>query len=177
MTRQLKGVLGAAALGLALSATNVAAQVSLAIGAGPTVALGDLANVVDKVGYHARGSATIGIPLFPVAVRVDGLYSMHPGDVEEYTAMAGSVNAVFSLPMIGITPYLIGGVGMYKQKFDDVEDVGHEHEATTDLGFNGGAGVRIGLPGLSVFAEARLHHIPGDVEATRFAPITLGLRF
>src|SRR5690606_20171687 len=106
-----------------------------------------------------------------------GLYNKHPGDIEEYRASAGTVNAVLSIPSIGITPYVIGGIGMYNQKHSDVEDVGHDHESTTDLGFNGGAGIRIGLPGLSVFAEARIHHIPGDTESHRFAPITLGLRF
>ena len=48
--------------------------------------------------------------------------------------------------------------------------------SATEAAWNVGAGVRLGLPGLGVFAEARLHNVFTEGDASRFVPVTLGIR-
>lgn len=179
MISHWKSIAAATVIGLAVSATGASAQIGWAIGGGPSFATGDLGDVVD-MGYNVQGSASLSIPVLPVGIRIDGLYNKHPSEFDEnHRTFAGNVNAVFSFPSIGITPYVIGGLGMYNTKIehDDDQEVGHDHESSSDVGFNIGAGVRLGLPGLSVFGEARLHSISAEGGSVRFVPVTLGIRF
>jgi len=174
--RQWKSIAAGAALVLAAGAADAQAQVGFQIGGGPSFATGDLGDAVD-MGYNVQGSATLSLPLFPVSFRADALFNQHPGDDHGIRILGGNVNAVFSIPSVGITPYIIGGIGMYSSKATDEGDAEHDHESQTDTGFNIGAGVRLGLPGLAVFAEARLHSISTEGGSTRIVPVTLGVRF
>lgn len=176
MISHWKSIAAATVIATAVSAGSASAQIGWALGGGPSFATGDLGDVVDT-GYNVQASANLSLPLLPVGIRIDGLFNKHPGEFESHRTIAGNVNAVFSIPSIGITPYVIGGVGMYNSKLDDNEDLGHEHESTSDFGFNIGAGVRLGLPGLAVFGEARLHSIQAEGGSVRFVPVTLGIRF
>jgi hypothetical protein len=163
------------ALALAAGASDASAQINFSIGAGPTFGLGDLGDATD-MGYHGLVSAGFGVPILPVGLRADGMFTRLPvaGDVDgNFQVLSGTINAVLNIPTPVISPYIIGGVGFYNSKMD-VE--GFDSESETDIGVNGGVGIRVGLPGLGVFGEARLHNIFGDGDSVRMAPITIGIR-
>jgi hypothetical protein len=157
------------------AASPASAQIGFGIAGGPSFGLGDSFSAYD-MGYHVQGSASLSIPLIPIGVRVDGLYNRFPSDGATFQTLGGSVNGILSIPSVGITPYVIGGVGMYKNKVDFENN---DDTSTTDFGVNIGAGVKLGLPGLGVYVEGRLHNIFGDEGAgsLRFAPLSIGLKF
>jgi hypothetical protein len=97
-------------------------------------------------GSHGHGLAYVqlGLPLFPLAVRGDALLMAGAGDAGP---LALSANAVFSLPIPIVTPYLTAGYGAY--------GVGQTGRAN---GWSAGVGARAKLPVLpGIFAEARRH--------------------
>jgi hypothetical protein len=167
----------AAALMAVAAASPTHGQLSVA--GGPTFAMGALGDATE-MGYHAQGSFGLSLPLIPISLRVDGAWNQFPeneGD-GDLRMISGTANAVFSIPSIGITPYVIGGLGAYNADWSDDSAVGAlEDEASTEIGANVGVGVRIGLPGISAFAEARLHNLFNDGDSMRFVPISVGLRF
>jgi hypothetical protein len=144
-----------------------AAQVGLSAGGG--------------ISYNAQLSVGLSVPLLPVGLRLDGMFNQFPetGEDGDFRVLSGSVNGIVNLPLPGVTPYLIGGLGLYNSRWVEDEDVGHEHEegSVTNMGANIGAGVRVGLPGLAVFGEVRLHNLFSEEGSTRFVPLTIGLSF
>ena len=172
MNRFVRTALMVGAIAVAAGATEASAQIS--IGAGPSFAMGDLGDGLD-MGYHAQVSLGFGLPMLPIGLQADvGLNRFAVSDIDDanFQTIHGAVNAVINLPTPGITPYLIGGVGYYNLKFD----IAGEDADTNDFGINVGGGVRLGLPGLGVFAEARLHNVFTEGESSRFLPVTLGIR-
>lgn len=177
MNRFVRASFTVVAAALAFSAPQAQAQVGFSIAGGPSFALGDFGDNVD-MGYHAKFAASFSVPILPVGLEADAMWSrFDASDVEGHAQILnGTLNAVINLPTPGITPYIIGGVGYYNLKeknplgeFDDNE-----------FGVNIGAGVRLGLVGLGgVFAEARLHNVFGSegAESVRFVPVSLGIRF
>jgi hypothetical protein len=168
MNRYVKGIAAIFAVAMAVSATDAAAQVRLSIAGGPSFPTG--ADHHLDMGFHVQAGADLGLALLPIGLRLDGAFNRFSEDHGNYDVLHGAVSGVFNIPMIAATPYLIGGLGMYS-----AEDKAHNEERVTNLGFNVGAGIRLPLPGLSVFAEARLHN-PFDQEV-RFVPVSLGFRF
>lgn len=178
MTRFVRSAFAVVAVALAFSASETQAQIGFSIAGGPTFATGDAGDNLD-MGYHAVVSAAFSLPVLPVGLQADGMFTrFNRSDVEGHAqVLNGSINAVLSIPSVGITPYIIGGVGFY-QTSEEVNDV--DLGDSTDVGVNAGAGVRLGLPGIGgVFAEARLHNIFGEGEGNsfRFVPVSLGIRF
>lgn len=176
MTRYVRSAFAVVAVALAFSATGTQAQIGFSIGGGPTFATGDGGEGLD-MGYHAVLSAAFSLPVLPVGLQADGMFTrFNISDVDGHQQLLnGSINAVLSIPSVGITPYFLGGVGMY-QSSGEVADA--ELAKSTDVGVNAGAGVRLGLPGIGgVFAEARLHNVFGEGDSFRFVPVTLGIRF
>lgn len=168
----------AVAAALMTVATASQAQAQLSIAGGPTFAMGALGDATE-MGYHAQGSFGLSLPLIPISLRVDGAWNQFPENEGDgnLRMISGTANAVFSIPSIGITPYVIGGLGAYNADWSDDSAVGAVDDASTEIGANVGVGVRIGLPGISAFAEARLHNLFNDGDSMRFVPISVGLRF
>jgi hypothetical protein len=81
---------------------------------------------------------------------------------------------VYALPGTGISPYLIGGGGIYSTKLH-----GNDFDTSSDskFGVNGGIGASFPLSGFNTFIEARLHHVFTDGSATQFVPVTFGISF
>jgi hypothetical protein len=181
MTKFVRSAFAVVAVALAFSATETQAQIGFSIGGGPTFATGDAGDGLD-MGYHAVLSAAFSVPVLPVGLQADAMFTrFNFSEVEGHQQILnGSLNVVLNIPTPGITPYFIGGVGFYNGS-GEVGDL--EIEGSTDVGVNAGAGVRLGLPGIGgVFAEARLHNVFGDDEAGesssfRFVPVTVGIRF
>lgn len=180
----------AVALVGALAARPAAAQVNpirLGISGGAAVPLGDFADGVNS-GYTIGGFITVRPPLSPVGFRGEVGYTSFGEknrDNADQNILSGVANVVLNLSPAGglspIRPYLIGGVGAYRQS-RDVQVTGSTNirtESDTRLGLNGGLGLDIPLTGLGVFVEARYTSIfNGDNrDNTNFIPITVGIRF
>jgi hypothetical protein len=168
MIRHWKTAVAVAAVAMVASAGDAAAQVRLSVAGGPSFPTGDHHL---ETGYHVQVGADFGLPLLPMGLRVDGAFNRFNEDHGHYQVLNGSINGVLNIPLVVAAPYLIGGVGVYS-----AEDEAHGDERETGLGLNAGAGLRLPLPGLAVFAEARLHY-PLDDHQLRFVPLSIGIRF
>lgn len=159
------------------------AQISFGFGAGASVTSGDL-STSNEMGYHLMATAGIHPPLSPVGFRVDGMFNEFNSkstvaNAPKLRIMGVNANAVFSMPgLIVLSPYAIGGVGMYQSK-----STLSGASSSNDLGVNIGAGIKFGLAGFGAFAEARFHHVmvekpvSGPTPKLRFIPVTFGITF
>jgi hypothetical protein len=158
----------AAVVLMGVSATDGAAQVRFSVAGGPSFATGD--HPLDT-GYHVQLSAGFPALTLPVALRADGAFNRFTENRSNYDVLSGTLNGILNVPLAVASPYIIGGAGVYS-----IEDKAHGDPRETNLGLNIGGGIRLPLPGLSVFVEARYHHPFGD-DATGFVPLSFGIRF
>jgi hypothetical protein len=177
-------MLAVAAFALMAPVAMAQAQLKFGVAAGASLPNGDFADAVET-GYHAMVTAGIKPPLAPVGFRVDGMFTEFnakaPATDTKERILGLNANAVLSMPgAVVLSPYLIGGVGMYRQSISpSVPGL----DAQTDMGVNIGAGIQFGLAGFSAFGEIRLHNIfngdggSGNSTSTRFIPITFGITF
>lgn len=169
----------AAAIVTAPAALHAQSPVRFGLAAGATFPTGDAADIVDW-GYHVSGSVTGKPAMSPVGIRGEvmwnrltgkdfdtGLGTINGGDVD---ILAGIVNAEIGMSGVGVKPYFIGGLGMYRFSAED-------SDSETKFGFNVGAGIDFGLAGFSAFTEARFHSIQTEGNATNIIPVTFGIRF
>lgn len=166
---------------LVLAATILAApahaQTSISLAAGATLPIGSTGDAAD-LGYNAILGLGIKPPLAPLGLRIEGMYSSLPfkNDAGSYRTMAGIANVTLSGAAMPVG-YLIGGVGLYNNKWVDAPALVGNPDATTDFGFNIGAGLNFPLTGFSTFAEARIHIVNTEGGSTKFVPITFGIKF
>jgi Outer membrane protein beta-barrel domain len=198
--------ISAAVLGLVLSATAapvsaqaiVSSPVRFGIMGGATVPLSDLSDV-NKTGWNAGALVSVGVPLVPVSFRVDGQWQQMNGkDLASLGGAGGSsqqanlriidgtANVVYTFGAALPTKfYLIGGVGVYNERFSDPNsDV---HADGTKFGLNGGVGFKFQLTGFATFIEARYHNVihgttvgvvdQSDSKSLQFVPISVGITF
>jgi len=149
------------------------AQPRMMAGGGFTAPSSDLSNTADP-GYHMMAAIQVGIPTLPIAIRGDGAFhrmSSPDPDLVGARVLAGSLSLVFTLPGIGLQPYLLGGVGSYRV------ETGPEDMTTsvTKNGYHGGFGVVVGGLGFGMFAEVRYIQINSD-NGAKMIPLTLGFR-
>ena len=187
----------AAVLGLILSAAAapvsaqaiVSSPVRFGIMGGATIPLSDLSDF-NKTGWNAGALVTIGVPLVPVSFRVDGQWQqLQHKDVEfpaDLRIIDGTANVVYTFGAALPTKfYLIGGVGVYNERFKDpASDVS---VSGTKFGLNAGVGFKFQLTGFATFIEARYHNVihgsdvgdtnSADVRSLQFVPITVGITF
>jgi len=184
-------IAAAVAVACICTASTASAQsvspIRFGVAGGLSIPQGDDADFIGT-GYNITGVLGFQAPMVPVGLRFDLGYNGF-GEKDDsgvkLNVLSGTVNGIFNMGMAPmVSPYLIGGVGFYRAKADfDGVDGEDEPDATTDLGLNGGIGVRFGLSGFSTFAEARYHYvfskdedIEGD-ENSSFIPITFGIMF
>jgi hypothetical protein len=148
------------------------AQARLMVGAGISSPNGDFADAVDA-GKHGRVGLQVSVPVFPVSLRAEGefhSFSEATGS-EKAQLINGTISAVLSLGGIGLTPYILAGLGSYRY------DESTTAEAVTNRGIHGGLGASIGALGLGGFAEVRLVNISGEDGDSRYVAATVGFRF
>jgi hypothetical protein len=155
---------------LALAPMVAEAQPRLMGGVGLSTPFGDLADDAE-VGWHALAGLQLGFPTLPVALRADGAYhSFGEASPSPKTNMlSGHLSVVVILPGVGLSPYLLGGVGMHRTSVDG-------QEAESDSGFHGAFGVDIGALGFGGFGEARVVSINRAEGDARFVTFTIGFR-
>ena len=172
-----------------------AARAQLGIAAGVTVPQGDY-GAAAKSGIVLNPFLELDLP-GPLAVRASVLWTR--SDLEsDYAAdlpplpssarvsgnvnlIGGSIDARLSLPVPLVTPYLIGGVGYYRQSVEqDVSGVVGEARdidaSNRETGYNVGAGVQLPTPIVRLFAEARWYSVRSSPRQN-FVPVTVGIRF
>ena len=194
----------AASAALVAAAAPAAAQdiagvraFTLGVRGGASVPIGDLAETGEEggnatTGFNVAGMLTFAPPALPVALRVEVGYDRFGTDLDldvfgpdaenvdaNWSVVSGTANAVLGLGGVGVRPYLIGGVGVYRYELKVSGDDGEGGTVSfafddTDIGVNGGLGLRFGLGALNTFVEARVHHIFAE-EALQFVPISVGL--
>ena len=186
-----KTILAVAALAVVtLSATSTSAQsnkaISVGISGGAAIPVGDFADFY-TTGYNGTASLMFRSFGSPIGLRIDGMYnrlsvkdetSVSTAEgfpINAVAVMSANANLVYNLPGTGITPYLIGGAGVYGLRFD-VEDA-DDPDVETKAGINAGIGASFPLSGFNTFIEARFHHIFTDAFEKQFIPVTFGISF
>jgi hypothetical protein len=155
------------------------------VSAGASFPTSDFGDAV-KSGYSIAGHVGVKPALFPIGVRLEGMYnrfdlkgvSSTSSTTPNATIWAGTANGVLmsaSSPGM-LRPYLIGGVGVYGLKTTNTESV-------TKFGVNGGVGLDLALSGIGTFIEARYHYVLTKDNSivgttnTGFVPVVVGVRF
>ena len=181
MTRRLLAVLVAGTLALTPGALHAQLKPSFSIAGGITAPLSDLRDNVDA-GYNVAGALSLGAPLSPVGIRLEVGYNGFDGkstltSTGKASILSGTANLTAALGPSNASPYLIGGVGMYRRR---LTEQGFPDDTRTVAGFNAGAGLRFPLGTMSTFVEARYHVMMGntnDFTNLQFVPITFGISF
>lgn len=171
MKRTMRGI---GVLALLLCAGRLSAQ-KIMVGGGLLMPMGDY-KTADKMGFI--GQAGVGFPAGPVGIRIEADYGQtsHKAPVDGNTKIIGGMGAVvyhFKTPA-SVTPYVLGGVGMYNVKIDVT---GSGSASETKFGFGAGAGIEMKMTAMSLYLEAKYMNVATSGSATTFIPITVGLRF
>ena len=115
---------GTALLSLPFEArAQVANPVHFGVAAGAAVPTSDLSNATNT-GFNVTGTVGIDPQMIPLGIRVDVAYNRFgvknnsagiTGDFH-FTSVTG--NLVYSIPSTGVSPYLIGGAGLFGPQID-----------------------------------------------------------
>lgn len=100
----------------------------------------------------------------------------------EVDLLGASLDLTMNLSSGALQPYLVGGVGVFQRRVSqDVEGAVDEFRDLsrndTDMGYNGGLGVRLSFGGAALFAEARYYSVATKPGRTNFVPVVVGLSF
>lgn len=129
------------------------------------------------IGYNGTVAMAINLPFIPVGLRVDGAYNQFgqkAGVPAKLRVASATGNVVWRLPSIGISPYLIGGAGLYMQS---VTPTGGTATTDSHLGWNAGAGINLPLAAFNAFVEARYNSYSTTGGSVKFVPVTFGIMF
>jgi len=178
MSRRLLAVLTVGAL-LAIPASSRAQSASFLVSGGLSVPMSDLGDF-NNSGYNVNVGLAFGAPLIPLGARVEGGFSSFDAKTGGASTRVASAtaNAILNLGAMGVSPYLIGGLGIYNRHFSS--NVSGATDDKTTAGVNIGGGIHFPLGGISTFLEARYHVMLGNsTEATnlQFIPISFGVQF
>ena len=130
-----------------------------------------------KTGYNGTVALGINLPFIPVGLRVDGAYNAFSAKAAggaKLHVMSATGNIVWGLPIPGLSPYLIGGAGLY---MPTVTAPGFASTTENHFGWNAGAGVNLPLSGFKAFVEARYNRISANGGSMEFVPVTFGIMF
>jgi opacity protein-like surface antigen len=161
---------------------------------GVTFPTSDFKDVL-KTGWNAGALFNLGFASSPVALRIDGQWNQFNFKNEpllagsHYRVIDGTADAVLNMPSTSLAKfYLIAGAGVYNLKItnpgEDISDF--NTNSVTKFGLNGGAGLKLNLPGISPFIEARYHYVflngndfanNGANPKLQMIPISVGLMF
>lgn len=172
-------LLAVAGLALSLPVASAQAQMPFDFGilAGASMPTGDAGDAYDT-GFNIGAALGISPALMPVGLRIDAVYHSMAESADagnDLSLFSATANATLGIPlgaMPAVSPYLIGGLGLYSADF------GEGTERQNEFGWNIGAGMRFALAGFSTFAEVRYNSFgtEGDENFT-FVPLTFGIMF
>jgi opacity protein-like surface antigen len=178
-----RSIFAAALAGIALVAfpiesraqmSTVVKPFQIGVAAGAALPMSDFSDFFNT-GFN--GTLTLGLnpALIPLGIRIDGAYNQFGAKDVDGSSNVSSLtgNLVYSMPSTGVSPYLIGGVGVYRIGLSD--ELGGDSE--NDFGWNIGAGIKMPLSGFDTFIEARYNQVQTQDISTKFIPITFGIMF
>ena len=148
----------------------------LGVAGGGSLPMSDLSNTTNT-GYNGTVALGINLPFIPVGLRVDGAYnafSEKAAGGAKLHVMSATGNVVWKLPSIGVSPYLIGGAGLY---MPTVTAPGATSTTEHHFGWNAGAGINLPLTIFKAFVEARYNRVSLDNATMEFVPVTVGIMF
>lgn len=182
--KRIVSVVLAAVITIALGTTAAQAQVSLGVGGGVSIPLGDFGDAA-KTGWN--GLASIGYDLpSGLGVRGDFYYGQHsfegtiPSGVSAKWKIAGGLgNLLYSFGgAASAHPYIIGSIGFMDLKATASSGGVSASASETKVAFGGGAGVKFKAGSrASIFIEGRYVTINTSGSNANFIPITLGVSF
>jgi Outer membrane protein beta-barrel domain len=149
---------------------------SLGVAGGGSLPMSDLSNT-SNTGYNGTVAMGINLPFIPVGLRIDGAYNSFGAKALADTklhVLSATGNLVYRLPSMGVSPYLIGGAGLY---MSGVTAPGATSNNENHLGWNAGAGVSLPLTVFKAFVEARYNRISANGASMEFVPVTFGIMF
>jgi hypothetical protein len=148
---------------------------SIGVAGGATQPMSDLSDG-SNMGYNGTVALAINLPFIPVGLRVDGAYNQfgQKAGGAKLHIMSATGNVVWKLPSIGVSPYLIGGAGLY---IPTVEVSGLPNSSESKFGWNAGAGINLPLTIVKAFVEARYNSISVNGSTMQFVPLTFGIMF
>jgi hypothetical protein len=154
---------------LLANATGARAQLplQLSFNAGLAMPVSDEADAFDQ-GFHVgAGLKVILIPL-QLEGALDRFSPIGAGD--KLTVLSAALTLPISVtpPLSPVGIYFVAGGGLYNLRAET---------KTTDVGITGGAGVRINVPFLKPFAEARGVAVFAEENKFTYVTLTVGLRF
>ena len=170
-------------LGFLLVPVTVEAQPRLMFGGGLSSPYSDFGEGAEA-GWHGMAGLQLEVPGIPIAIRADAAHHSFgemeaSGVTERTTLLTGAISGVLTLPGIGIGPYLLGGLGVSRNKTDLIISALSASGSTTrsDPSFHLGAGVTLGALGFGGFAEIRgTQASSGMGSSLRFLAATVGIR-
>jgi hypothetical protein len=138
--KRIVSVVLAAGAAIVLSAASAQAQVSLGVGGGLSIPLGDFGDAA-KTGWNLLANVGYNTPT-GLGVRGDFFYGQHnfKGGIDAKWKLAGGLaNVLYSFQGAGaVTPYVIGTVGVMNLKADGG---GGASASESKLTFGGGGGI------------------------------------
>jgi opacity protein-like surface antigen len=179
----LSTFLAAAAMIAAAAPASAQGYNPFQIGASGGIAFptSDLGNVTNT-GYNVSVMVGYKPQLTPISVRAEAAYNQFGSNVfnGNVNIPAFTGNLVFGLPMGMLSPYAIGGAGLYRTNVNVTNggSAGENH-----FGFNIGGGIKIPLStSFETFVEARYNRVSinnngGGSSSLSFIPITVGVMF
>ena len=150
----------------------------LGIAGGAAQPMSDLKDGAN-LGYNGTVAMGINLPFIPVGLRVDGAYNQFgekAGTGAKLHVVSATGNVVWRLPSVGISPYLIGGAGLYMATATTTGTVSAS-QTDNHLGWNAGAGINLPLSVFHAFVEARYNRVTTDTGSLQFVPVTFGIMF
>jgi opacity protein-like surface antigen len=175
--RKLIPVVALALVGVAgVSSAQSPVKFQPSINAGISVPTGTFKNDF-QTGYTAGAALDMHFAMIPLGWRAEasythmGLNTGVPGFSASTNDVSGRLNAVLHLPMVLISPYFIGGYGMYHVSASG-------SDAQNKFGWNAGVGMDLPLGPIGGRIEARYHSISMDNgQKYTYLPVTFGIRF
>jgi hypothetical protein len=137
---------------------------------------GDLGSAANT-GYNVAVILGYKPELTPIGVRAEAAYNQFGSknfsgnvNIPSFTG-----NLVFGLPTGTLSPYAIGGAGLYRT---NVDVTGFGSAGENHFGFNIGGGIKIPLStSFETFVEARYNRVTVNNGSFSFIPITFGVLF
>ncbi len=177
--KRIVSVVLAAGGALLLSAASAQAQVSVGVGGGLTIPLGDLGDVA-KTGWHGLANVGYNLPS-GLGLRGDFYYGENKFDgASGKTKLAGGFgNILYNFKGAGtVHPYVIGSIGFVNAKGEASAGGVTVSGSETKIAFGGGAGIKFKAGSdASIFAEGRYLTVNTSGSNTNFIPITVGVSF